>query len=55
MAGMSFKQAREKLEDLRYKKEMLLDRCRREKDNQELWDSLKAMKAEIEAFEQTRK
>jgi hypothetical protein len=52
MAGMSFKQAREKLDDLRYKKEMLLDRCRREKDNQELWDSLKAMKAEIEALDQ---
>jgi hypothetical protein len=52
MAGMSFKQAREKLDDLRYKKEMLLDRCRREKDNQGLWDSLKEMKAEIEALDQ---
>lgn len=52
MAGMSFKHAREKLSDLRYKKEMLLDRCKQEKNNQELWDSLKVMKAEIAALEE---
>ena len=52
MAGLSFKQAREKLNDLRYKKEMLLDRCKQEKDNQALWDSLKVMKADIEALEE---
>lgn len=52
MAGLSFKQAREKLNDLRYKKEMVLDRCKQEKDNQALWDLLKVIKAEIAALEE---
>ena len=52
MAGLSFKQAREKIEELRYNKEMLGMRLQKDKGNHDLYAQFKAAKEELTALEE---
>jgi hypothetical protein len=50
MAGLSFQQARAKLVDLTYDKDMAHDRWLQDKSNQERYEKFKALKLQVEAL-----
>jgi hypothetical protein len=50
MAGLSFQQARAKLVDLTYDKDMAHDRWLQDKSNQEKYEKFKALKLQVEAL-----